>query len=164
MRVADSAEYAAPCKFIKAIEEDETPLYIELPKLPEEQKEGAPPPKEMVYICSLYRGDIETNTINARRYCRYAYEQGFHPFAPHLYYPQFLDENNETERAAGMHYALMQMWRMKEVWVFGERRSEGMRAEIDLAVDLGIPIRIFSDKDGERILHTAYCGGDYDNG
>jgi len=160
LEVADSAEFATPCKFIEAIENDETPLYEEeQPKSYERDGRDFPLPKDEVYVCSPYRGDIKINTLNARLYCRYAFDQGFHPYAPHLYYPQFLDENNEKERAAGIHYALMQMWRMKEVWVFGDKRTDGMQAEIDLAVDLGIPIRTFSDN-GE-IRHTAYCGGDY---
>ena len=155
---ADGIEFAAPCKMIEAIENDETPFRQE-PKPQETQDDK--PPKDEVYICSPYRGDIETNTANARRYCRYAFDQGFHPYAPHLYYPQFLDEEKPKERAAGIHYALMQMWRMKEFWLFGDKHTEGMKAEIELAVDLGIPIRTFSD-DGTRIMHTSYSGGDYE--
>ncbi|MCL2861796.1 MAG: hypothetical protein FWE22_05240 [Firmicutes bacterium] len=78
--VADSNEYAAPCKFIEAIENDETPFYEEeKPKSYERDGRDFPPPKDEVYICSPYRGDIETNVANARRYCRYAFDQGFHP-------------------------------------------------------------------------------------
>jgi len=162
MAVADSNEFAAPCKMIEAIENDETPLHQqEQPKPQEEEKHNDRPPKDEVYICSPYRGDIETNTKNARRYCRYAFDEGLHPYAPHLYYPQFLDEEKPKERAAGIHYALMQMWRMKEFWVFGDRHTEGMKAELELAVDLGIPIRTFSD-DGDKIIHTSYSGGDYE--
>ena len=157
--MAVAANTAAPCKFIEAIENDETPLFIQEPKTQAEESQEDRPPKDMVYICSPYRGDIETNTANARRYCRYAFDEGFHPFAPHLYYPQFLNEDNPKERAAGLHYALMEMWRMKELWIFGDKRTEGMSQEIELAVDLDIPIRTFSDN-GE-IRHTAYCGGDY---
>jgi len=46
-------------------------------------------PKERVYICSPYSGNTQSNTVKARLYCRLAYDQGFVPIAPHLYYPQF---------------------------------------------------------------------------
>ena len=46
-------------------------------------------PKERVYICSPYSGNTQSNTTKARLYCRLAYDQGFVPIAPHLYYPQF---------------------------------------------------------------------------
>ena len=101
------------------------------------------PPLKRVYICSPYRGNTRTNIYNARRYARFAFEQGFHPYAPHLYYPQFLDDNDPAERAAGLHYALMNMWQMEELWVFGSRISEGMNMDIELAEDLGIPVRRF---------------------
>ena len=49
-----------------------------------------------------------------------------------------------------MRYGLELMWQVKEVWVFGEQISEGMRAEIDLAKDLNIPIRYFDCDMEER--------------
>lgn len=52
-----------------------------------------------VFICSPFRGDVKGNTEKARRYCRKAYESGCLPVAPHLLFPQFLDEMNEAERA-----------------------------------------------------------------
>ena len=49
------------------------------------------PFRPVVYICSPYAGDVERNVLRARRYCRYAADQGFIPLAPHLLFPQFLD-------------------------------------------------------------------------
>jgi hypothetical protein len=40
----------------------------------------------------------------------------------------------------------------KEVWVFGDIISSGMQAEIELAEELGIPIKYFPDVD-------AWLGG-----
>ena len=48
--------------------------------------------RPIVYICSPYAGDIETNTAAARRYCRFAVEAGYIPIAPHLLFPQFLND------------------------------------------------------------------------
>lgn len=102
-------------------------------------------PSRRVYICSPLKGNIEKNTVRARIYCRFAFEQDFVPVAPHIYYPQFLDDSNKDERAAGLKYGLEQLWQCREVWVFGSRISEGMRAEIELASDLKIPVRYFDE-------------------
>lgn len=59
-----------------------------------------------VFICSPFRGDVKGNTEKARRYCRKAYEAGCLPVAPHLLFPQFLDEMNEAERASGIAMGL----------------------------------------------------------
>jgi hypothetical protein len=107
-------------------------------------------PSKRVYICSPLKGKISRNILNARLYCRFAFDKGYVPIAPHIYFTQFLDENDKTERIAGIRYGLELMWQAKEVWVFGEYISEGMRAEIDLAQDLNIPIRCFDYDMEER--------------
>lgn len=43
--------------------------------------------RPIVYVCSPYSGDVETNVAAARRYCRFAVDKGFIPIAPHLLYP-----------------------------------------------------------------------------
>ena len=30
---------------------------------------------KLIFVCSLYTGDIEQNKLRARRYCRFAYEK-----------------------------------------------------------------------------------------
>ena len=102
-------------------------------------------PTKKVFICSPYKGNVEKNTARARVYCRFAFDSGFVPVAPHLYFPQFLDDNDKDERAAGCKYGLEQLWQCRELWVFGERISDGMRAEIELAKDLKIPVRYFDE-------------------
>jgi hypothetical protein len=42
------------------------------------------------------------------------------------------------------------MWQARELWVFGLTISEGMRAEIELAEDLKIPIKYFYEDMEER--------------
>lgn len=105
-----------------------------------------------VYICSPLKSftarRTEQNRKRALVYCRFAYEQGCNPFAPHTIYPQFLDESKPKERADGMRMGQEWMWAMQEMWVFGETISEGMKEEIELAKLLGIKIRYFdSDMD-----------------
>lgn len=89
-----------------------------------------------VFISSPYRGDVETNTEKACAYSRTVYEDGSIPIAPHLLFPQFLNENNEEERASGITMGLELMLDCDEVWVFGTA-TEGMEQEIRFAVEHG---------------------------
>lgn len=93
-----------------------------------------------VYICSPYRGDIQGNTDFTRAMCRRAYQNGYEPIAPHLYYPQWLDDENPAERQYGMNRGLELIAMCDELWVCGETVSSGMRAEIDRAKELGVKI------------------------
>lgn len=101
--------------------------------------------RPIVYICSPYAGDTENNTAAARRYSRFAVEAGYIPIAPHLLFPQFLDDNNPTERELGLFFGNAILSKCAEMWVFGDRISEGMEAEIKRATWKGHRIRYFSE-------------------
>ena len=100
--------------------------------------------KPLVYICSPYAGDIKTNTDNAKRYCRFAYKNNAIPLAPHLLYPQFMDDENPDERKDGLWMGLVLLNKCNELWVFGSKRSSGMQAEIAKAKKHNIFIRYFN--------------------
>ena len=59
-----------------------------------------------VFICSNYRGDVETNVKNALYWCKEATNQGYLPIAPHLYFPQFLDDDIPSERESGITWGI----------------------------------------------------------
>ena len=44
----------------------------------------------LVYICSPFRGDVEGNMRNARKYCAFALSRHALPIATHLLFPQFM--------------------------------------------------------------------------
>lgn len=92
-----------------------------------------------VFICSPFRGDVTRNSKKAAGYCRLAYEEGALPIAPHLLFPQFLDENSLKERADGISMGLELMQECDEVWVFGIT-TDGMAQEVRFAVEHGIPV------------------------
>lgn len=95
-----------------------------------------------VYVCSPFRGDYDANTKNARFYSRHAALQlGVIPIVPHLLFPQFLDDTVPEERALGLRLGLELLKLCDELWVYGDRISEGMKAEIEFAKELGIPVR-----------------------
>ena len=99
-----------------------------------------------VYIASPYRGDVKTNTENAKRYSLFAVLRGKVPFCPHIYFTQFLDDNVEVERKIGLNLALNMLRRCREVWVFGDTVSEGMKNEIRIAKKRHIPVRYFTSE------------------
>lgn len=97
-----------------------------------------------VYIASPYRGNITRNTENARKYAAFAVRQNKVPLCPHIYFTQFLDDSNECERNHGLNLALQMLKRCKEMWVFGETISSGMKNEIRMAQRWNIPIKYFN--------------------
>ena len=108
--------------------------------------------RPVVYICSPYRDNVLLNTENARRYCRIALEKGAIPFAPHLMYPQFMDEETEEDRKLALFMGSVMLDKCAELWVFGKNLTEGMRGEIEKAKLRHKPIRFF-DTDGKEVFH-----------
>ncbi len=60
--------------------------------------------RPIVYICSPYAGDVTANVENARRYSRFAVDAGYIPIAPHLLFPQFLNDADPKERQLGLFF------------------------------------------------------------
>ena len=111
-----------------------------------EREEKAKPYLPLVYIASPFAGDPERNTERARGYCRLAVSKGCIPLAPHLFYPQFMDDDDCETRELAIFFALVLLGKCDEIWVFGERRSEGMEREIAKARKRNMPIRYFNSK------------------
>ena len=65
-----------------------------------------------------------------------ACDLGYLPIAPHLLFPQFLNEGIEAERQIGISMGMELLLDCEEVWVFGEA-TEGMQAEIAFATEQG---------------------------
>ncbi len=101
--------------------------------------------RPIVYICSPYAGDIEKNVKVARDYCRFAVDKGFIPVAPHLLFPQFLDDNDPKERQLGLFFGNALMSKCAEVWVFGSTISAGMETEIKRAKWKDYRLRYFTE-------------------
>ena len=69
----------------------------------------------MIYICSPYAGNTEDNTAFARQACGYAISQGAVPLAPHLLYPQILNDSITEERETGIRLGLEILKRCEEI-------------------------------------------------
>ncbi len=106
-----------------------------------------------IYISSPYRTthkepvaatkELERNLKLARKGCRIAVERGFIPVAPHLLFPQFLNEDSERETALELGTELLK--ECDEIWVLGNRITDGMADEIAYARDLGIFVKIMEN-------------------
>ena len=124
-RYADPTAYAA----ITNIEKEEKALFTFRP---------------IVYICSPYAGDVESNVKAAQRYSRFAVDAGYLPIAPHLLFPQFMNDRDVKERQLGLFFGNVLMSKCAEVWVFGSRISSGMEAEIERAKRKNYTVRYFN--------------------
>jgi hypothetical protein len=101
-----------------------------------------------VFICSPYRGKTTEEQVKnvelAKRFCAYAVAEKRSPIAPHLLYPQFLNDEDVKDRRAGINCGLAFLASCIEIWVLGTYLSEGMLAEIAEASRNKIPIVFFS--------------------
>lgn len=100
--------------------------------------------RPLVYVCSPFSGDVEGNTERARRFCRFALEQGQIPLAPHLMFPQFMSDDDPAERELAIFMDIVLMGKCSELWVLGDTISEGMAVEIEKAKKRRQPIRYFN--------------------
>ena len=101
--------------------------------------------RPIVYICSPFSGDVEGNIASAQRFSRFAVDKGYIPIAPHLLFPQFLNDNDPKERQLGLFFGNALMSKCAEVWVFGSIISPGMAAEIKRAKWKDYRLRYFNE-------------------
>ena len=107
-----------------------------------------------IYVCSPYAGATEENTRNARRYCEYvAKTGGAIPLAPHLLFPQFLNDQVPSEREFGCMAGLQLLSECDELWYFGDYVSTGMVTEIIAAKDQNIRVRYVPNDEVENSLN-----------
>ncbi len=101
--------------------------------------------RPLVYIASPFSGDMKRNAEKARGYCRLAVSKGYIPLAPHLHYPQFMDDEDKEERELGLFFGLVLLGKCNEMWVFN-KISAGVAKEIAKAKKRGMPIKYFNDR------------------
>lgn len=101
--------------------------------------------RPIVYICSPFSGAVDENIAAAQRYSRFAVDKGYIPVAPHLLFPQFLNDDNPKERQLGLFFGNALMSKCSEVWVFGSTISAGMEAEIKRARWKNYRLRYFTE-------------------
>ena len=124
--------------------------YEALSSLEREEQSALRAFRPIVYIYSPYAGDTSRNVAAARRYSRFAVESGYIPIAPHLLFPQFLNDGDPKERELGLFFGNALMSKCSEVWVFGDTISNGMEAEVKRARWKNYRLRYFTEELEER--------------
>ncbi|MCH4007817.1 MAG: DUF4406 domain-containing protein [Eubacterium sp.] len=99
--------------------------------------------RPLIFICSPYSGDVERNQDLARSYCRFALKLGGIPLAPHLLFPQFMDDDDPDERSLALSMNKEILAKCDELWIFGSKVTSGMLLEATEAIKREIPIRRF---------------------
>jgi len=102
---------------------------------------------KLVYIATPYRSENKEQFKRQLEYTKSVahdeVKKGNDVIVPHLYYPSFLDDNDDTERALGMKSAIRLMLRCDEVLVGTKYGiSEGVRNEVEYAIEHDILIRV----------------------
>lgn len=71
------------------------------------------------------------------------------PLAPHLLFPQFMNDDIPQERKLAMFMNMVLLGKCNELWVFGNTISNGMTQEIEKAKKRKQLIRYFNEKPQE---------------
>ena len=121
-------------------------VYEALSNIEKEEKAARRIYRPLVYICSPYAGNVEQNVNMAMVYSRFAVKNTCIPLAPHLLYPQFMDDGSPAERELALFMGLVLLTKCEQVWVFGGVISAGMAAEIAKAEKKKIPVRYFTEE------------------
>lgn len=113
-------------------------------RLENTKKKKDTPGNKIIFVSSPYapRGlwTREDNLELARKLCRVVVQQGHIPIAPHLLFPQFLDDEDSVERDMGMMASLALIMLCDELWYYPERGiSAGMKEEMKKADEELIP-------------------------
>lgn len=111
-----------------------------------------------VFVCSPFGGNAENATL-AKRLCASLVRYGFAPFAPHLLYPQFLNEANKRGRELGIECGLAWLDTCDMVFVYRGEITPGMQIEINRAKELQKTIHeICYDDDGFLVFNSSIVG------
>lgn len=99
----------------------------------------------LIFVCSPFRAtatrSLGQHIDYAKAACRAVFEEGDHPFAPHLLYPSFLNDHNADHRRWGIEAGLTILSACDQLSVFNELGvSSGMQQEIDFATQRTIPV------------------------
>lgn len=96
---------------------------------------------KLVYICAPLRGDVEKNIEFARQKAQEVFQAGDVPVCPHLMFPPIADPEDPVQDQAARDMGLRLVESCQQVNVYGSKWTQGMQAEIDYAMDLGIPVK-----------------------
>jgi hypothetical protein len=124
---------------------------------------------------SPYAADIATNTDFVKNVCKYVLTNGkalasaeASPFAMHLLFPQFLDEDKLDERTLGIECGLAWVEKADEVWFcLAPRHTEmsgGMTAALTRLANMPQPPELrFLRFSEEGVFDAEYTSSTFDS-
>jgi len=101
--------------------------------------------KKLIFVCSPSLEDGNEDMVDALRFCKYVISCGAVPFAPQLFFPQFLDRWEAEQRNMIIGAGIVVLAECDELWAFGDWISETMRLELQIADGLAIPMKFFNN-------------------
>ena len=106
--------------------------------------------EKYAFICSPFAGDTERNIAYAIECCKEAIKRGYTPIAPHLYFPQFLDDNNPEQREKGLILGREAMKEKCDIVFIGDKYgiSDGMKGDLEFANEMGVPVECLNTLNG----------------
>ncbi len=101
---------------------------------------------KLIYVAHQIAGNVDENVRDVLRICREIHTQDIIPLAPYLVAVQYLDDHLEEERELGIAANEEHFRRrvMDETWICGPKISNGMKGEIRLSLEYGIPIKCYN--------------------
>lgn len=104
-----------------------------------------------VYICSPLGGNVKENLERVKRYTKYALMCGTAPVVPH-FYALCLDDNKPKEHEIGTAAGLSLLWFCDEMWIFGDKVTKGMAAEIQCCKNLNVKTRKIREQEIGKLI------------
>jgi len=95
-----------------------------------------------VFVAHPIAGDIEGNMKKVLAICEQIHSKEIIPIAPYLVSLQYLNDEVVEDRQLGIdaNHECFRRGYVDELWLFGDRISEGMKGEILLAREMDIPV------------------------
>jgi len=118
--------------------------------------------KLMVYIAHPVSGDISGNIDRVKDICEEIHKNSPNiiPLAPYIVPLLYLDDNIPEERRLGIeaNKAMFRRGGFDELWLYGDKVSGGMREEVELCVELGVPVLCGSSELTGELMHFKLTG------
>ena|SRR4030042_1948242 len=113
---------------------------------------------KIVYICHPVSGDVMGNIEKIMKIIRdiNLSSEDVVPFAPYLGDLLALDDNKPEERSRGIlnDIAILRSGIINELWCYGDRISAGMKEEINLAFNMGVPVKAMDPRLPDITFYT----------
>ena len=105
--------------------------------------------KKLVFVSTPFHAEtvaeMQENIHLAQRICKKVMRDGYIPYAPHLLFPQFLDDADARQREEGIKAGIEMLRRCDALIFSGGKVTDGMVQEMNAASDLGIPVVYLED-------------------